>query len=173
MVLFNIATRRSSDCRREKHKMRLQTSTFCVPVALCAIGLGLFVLTGCERETPPPKQEPPRESPASYMNDPKFRKEVADCRKEMQAIAAKRQPLVDRMQELVDKHGEDEGKLQNVPEWIKLKREVQALNAQYEAAHKRQLATVRDRIKPAATRPADRPAVAPGSKTQKTDVKKN
>ena len=129
--------------------MRLQTCTSCVPVALCAAGLALFLLSGCEKKAPPPA-EPPRHAPESYMNDPEFRKTIADDRKEMQRIMAKRKPLVDRMQELVNEHGEDEGKLQNVPEWVRLKREVRELNAQYEAAHRRQLSTVQERLRPAA-----------------------
>lgn len=118
-----------------------------MPVALCATGLALFFLAGCERKAPPPA-EPPRHAPESYMNDPEFRKTIADDRKEMQRIMAKRKPLVDRMQELVEQYGEDEGKLQNVPEWVRLKREVKDLNAQYEAVHKRQLATVQERLRP-------------------------
>lgn len=144
--------------------MRLKTSTFSVPIALCAVGLCLFVLTGCKKK---PSPEPPRHSPESYMNDAEFRKTISDDRKEMQRISFERQTRVDRMQALVNEHGEDEGKLQNVPEWVQLKREVKELNAQYEAAHKRQLATVRARIRPEAPKSADCRVVAPGSKTPK------
>ena len=147
MVLFNIITRRSADCRCEDKRMRRQTSTFCVPVALCATGLALFFLAGCGKETPPP-QEPPRHSPESYMNDPEFRKTIADDRKEMQRIAAQHKKCADRMQQLVNQHGEDEAKLQKIPEWVQLKREATDLAAQYEAVHKRQLETVRERIRP-------------------------
>ena len=152
MVLFNIITRRSADCRCEKHEMRRPTSTFCVPVALCATGLALFFLAGCGKETPPAAKEPPRHSPASYMNDPEFRKTIADDRKEMQRIAAQCKVRADRMQQLVEQYGEDEGKLQNVPEWVRLKREVKDLKARYEEVHKRQLATVRARIRPDGTK---------------------
>lgn len=111
------------------------------------MGVMTLFVAGCGRAEKP--AEPPRESPASYMNDKAFRKEVADAHKEAQAIAAERQPLVDRMQQLVRQHGEDPGKLQNVPEWVELHRKVTELNAKYEAIRKRQLSTVRDRIAPA------------------------
>ena len=120
---------------------------FCWPRAAFALGFGLIVLAGCEKKPEPPR-EPPRESPASYMNDPKFRKEIADARKELQAIAAQRAPVVARMQELVKKHGADEGKLQNVPEWAHLKRELKTLDREYKAVRQRQLDAVRDRITP-------------------------
>lgn len=124
----------------------MQTSTFHVPFALVAIGGLALVFQGCERSSP--LQEPPRESPASYMKDPKFRKEVADARKELQRLAAERKPLADRMQELVNQYGEDLGKLQNVPEWVELHRKVTALNKRFAEVRQRQLSTVRDRITP-------------------------
>lgn len=148
MVLFNIITRRSADCRCEDKRMRRQTSTFCVPVALCVTGLALFFLAGCEKKTPPPA-EPPRYAPASYMNDPEFRKTISDDRKEMQRLAAEWKTRADRMQQLVEQYGEDEGKLQNVPEWVRLNREVKDLKAQYEKVHMRQLSTVQERLGPA------------------------
>lgn len=124
----------------------MQTSTFHVPFALVAIGVFALVFQGCEKAAPP--SEPPRESPASYMNDPVFRKEVADARKELQRLAAERKPLADRMQKLVKQYGEDLGKLQNVPEWVELHKKVSALNKRYEEVRRRQLATVRDRLTP-------------------------
>ncbi len=154
MVLFNIITRWSLGCRCRKHEMRRQANTFGVPIALCAIGLSLFFFAGCEKETPPAK-EPPRHSPESYMNDPEFRKTIADDRKEMQKIAAQYKKRADRMQELINQYGEDEGRLQNIPEWVQLKREAKELAAQYEAVHKRQLATVHERIKPTAKKAAE------------------
>lgn len=126
--------------------MRRQTSTFRVPSAIVALGALALAFQGCEKASPP--AEPPRESPASYMRDPQFRKAVSDARQELQRIAAERKPLADRMQELVNQHGEDLGKLQNVREWVELHKKVTALNARYEEVRKRQLATVRDRIAP-------------------------
>lgn len=124
----------------------MQIRMFRMPTALVAVGVLALLFQGCEKVSPP--AEPPRESPASYMKDPKFRKAVADARKELQAIAAERKPLADRMQELVNQYGEDPGKLQNVPEWVSLHRKVTALNRRYEEVRTRQLATVRERLTP-------------------------
>ncbi len=126
--------------------MKSLTSTFRVSSALVVASACAFVFIGCEKASPP--VEPPRESPASYMNDPKFLQSVADARKELQAIAAERKPLADRMQELIRLHGEDPGKLQNVPEWVALHKKVTALNKRYEDVRQRQLATVRERLTP-------------------------
>lgn len=126
--------------------MKSQTNTFRVSRALVAAGACALVFIGCEKASPP--VEPPRESPASYMNDPKFRQAVADARKELQAIAAERKPLADRMQELIRLHGEDAAKLQEVPEWVDLHKQVTALNKRYEEARQRQLAIVRERLTP-------------------------
>lgn len=126
--------------------MKSQMSTFRVSSALVVASVCALVFVGCEKASPP--VEPPRESPASYMNDPKFRQAVADARKELQAIAAERKPLADRMQELIRQHGEDAGKLQNVPEWVALHKKVTALNKRYEEARQRQLTIVRERLTP-------------------------
>ena len=108
------------------------------------MGVLMFVLPGCRKEEKAP--EIPASSPASYMNDPVFRKQVADKRKELQAIIAERKPLADRMQELVKAHGEDLAALQKIPEWNELHAKVVALNAKYEEVRTRQLKIVKDRI---------------------------
>ena len=80
------------------------------------------------------------------MNDPVFRKQIADKRKELQAIVAERKPLADRMQELIKEHGQDLAALQKIPEWNDLHKKVVELNAKYEAVRTRQLKIVRERI---------------------------
>ena len=108
------------------------------------MGVLSFVLPGCRKEEKAP--EVPASSPASYMNDPEFRKQLSDKRKELQAIVKERKPLADRMQELVKAHGEDLAALQKIPEWNELHAKVVALNAKYEEVRTRQLKIVRDRI---------------------------
>ena len=103
-------------------------------------------LAGCRKEEAKP--ETPASSPASYMNDPAFRKQLSDKRKELQAIVAERKPLADRMQELVKEHGEDLAALQKIPEWNFLYKKVTALNKRYEEVRARQLRIVRERITP-------------------------
>ena len=125
-------------------EMIMRTRARLVPFALCVMGVLMFVLPGCRKEEKAP--EIPASSPASYMNDPVFRKQVADKRKELQAIIAERKPLADRMQELVKAHGEDLAALQKIPEWNELHAKVVALNAKYEEVRTRQLKIVKDRI---------------------------
>ena len=117
-----------------------------MPFALCAMGLVVLFLAGCRKEEKEP--EIPASSPASYMKDPAFRKQLEEKRKELQAIVKERKPLADRMQELVKEHGEDLAALQKIPEWNDLHKKVVALNAKYQEVRARQLKVVRERIAP-------------------------
>ena len=117
-----------------------------VPFALCAMGLVALFLAGCRKDEKAP--EVPASSPASYMNDPVFRKQVADKRKELQAIVNERNPLVKRMEALIKEHGQDLATLQKIPEWNDLHKKVVELNAKYEGVRARQLKVVRDRLAP-------------------------
>ena len=108
------------------------------------MGLVLLFLAGCRKEEKAP--EIPASSPASYMNDPVFRKQVADKRKELQAIVNERNPLVKRMEALIKEHGQDLAALQKIPEWNDLHKKVVELNAKYEEVRARQLKIVRERI---------------------------
>ena len=110
------------------------------------MGVLTIVLSGCRKEEKKP--EIPASSPASYMNDPAFRKQLSEKRQELQAIVAARKPLADRMQELVKAHGEDLAALQKIPEWNDLYEKVTALNKKYEETRARQLRIVRDRLTP-------------------------
>lgn len=112
-----------------------------VPFVLCAMGVVSLFLAGCRKEA-----EPPASSPASYMNDPEFRKQLEEKRKELQAIVKERKPFADRMQALVKKHGENLAALQKIDEWQGLYKKVTALNAKYEEVRSRQLKIVRERI---------------------------
>ena len=114
-----------------------------VPFVLCAMGFGVLFSAGCRKEKEP---EIPASAPASYMNDPEFRKQVADKRRELQSIVTERKPLVERMEALVREHGEDLSALQKIDEWNDLHRKVVALNAKYEEVRERQLKIVRERI---------------------------
>ena len=126
--------------------MRIRTRARLVPFALCATGLLVLFLAGCRKEEAKP--ETPASSPASYMNDPVFRKQLEEKRSELSAIVKERKPLADRMQELVKEHGEDLAALQKIPEWNDLYKKVTALNKKYEETRARQLRIVRERISP-------------------------
>ena len=104
----------------------------------------MLFLAGCRKEEKKP--ETPASSPASYMNDPKFREQLEVKRKDLQAIIRERAPLVQRMEELVRAHGKELSVLRKIPEWNELHAKVVALNAKYEETRKRQLRVVRDRI---------------------------
>ena len=111
------------------------------------MGLVVLFLAGCRKEEEAPKApEIPAHSPASYMNDPVFRKQLSDKRKELQAIVAERRPLAERMQALIKEHGEDLAALQKIDEWNDLHKKVTALNAKFEEVRRRQLKVVRERI---------------------------
>ena len=124
--------------------MKFCTRARLVPFVLCATGVLILSLAGCRKEEAKP--EIPASSPASYMNDPVFRKQLEDKRKELSAIVAERKPLADRMQALVKEHGEDLAALQKIPEWNELHAKVVALNKKYEEVRARQLRIVKDRI---------------------------
>lgn len=82
------------------------------------------------------------------MKDTNFLHQVSDKRKELQAIANERLPLVRRMEELIKEHGEDLAKLQKIDEWNGLHQKVVELNAKYQEVRKRQLKLVGERIAP-------------------------
>lgn len=118
-----------------------------MPFALVAMGIVMLCLSGCRKENEQ-SAEVPTHTPASYMNDPAFRKQLADKRKELQAIIAERAPLVARMEELVRSNRADLAVLQKIPEWNELHKKVVALNAKYEETRQRQLKIVRERVQP-------------------------
>ena len=123
---------------------RVCTRARLVPFALCATGLVLLCLAGCRKEEKAP--EVPASSPVSYMNDPVFRNQIADKRKELQAIVNERNPLVKRMEALIKEHGQDLAALQKIPEWNDLHKRVVELNAKYGSVRAKQLKVLRERI---------------------------
>ena len=124
--------------------MKIRTRSRLVPFVLCATGIVMLFLTGCRKEEKAP--EISASSPASYMKDPAFMKQVSDKRKELQAIVNERNPLVERMEALIREHGQDLAALQKIPEWNDLHKKVVELNAKYEEVRARQLKIVRERI---------------------------
>lgn len=146
--------------------MKSRTRTKLVPFALCAMGLAALFLAGCRKEEKASEKSTsetnvPSFSPASYMNDPVFRKQLSDKRKELQSIVKERAPLVKRMEELVKEHGQDLAALQKIDEWNELHKKVVALNAKYEEARARQLKVVRERIAPKSGEPKSGEATSP------------
>ena len=110
------------------------------------MGLVALCFVCCRKKEKAP--EIPAYSPVAYMKDPAFRQQLADKRKELQAIVKERAPLVARMEELVKSNREDLAVLQKIPEWNDLHKKVVALNAKYEEVRARQLKIVRERVAP-------------------------
>ena len=110
------------------------------------MGMMALYLAGCRKEEKAP--EIPASSPASYMKDPAFMKQLEGKRKDLQAIVNERNPLVERMEALIKEHGQDLASLQKIPEWNDLHKKVVELNAKYEEVRTRQLRIVRDRLAP-------------------------
>ena len=111
---------------------------------LCMTGALTFVLSGCGRDER--AEEKKLITPAEYMNDPEFRSQLAEKRKELQAVVKERAPLVARMEELVKEHGENLAELQKIPEWGELHKKVTALNAKYEEVRRRQLVIAAEKL---------------------------
>lgn len=71
-----------------------------VPVMLCVTGLFALCFQGCERVQPAP--EPPRESPASYMNDAAFRTNLVERREAREELGRIHAKLARQMKAMVD-----------------------------------------------------------------------
>ena len=127
--------------------MTMRTRSKLVPFVLCTMGIVVLFLAGCRKEE---EKAPEAQAPVSvsYMDDPAFRQQLADKRKELQAIVNERKPLMDRMQALVKAHGEDLAALQKIDEWNELHKKVVELNAKYEETRKRQLVIAARKLKP-------------------------
>ena len=122
----------------------MQKRILIVPIALIAMGVVALCVQGCKKEA-----EPPAGGPQTYMKDPQFLKQLAQKRKELQAIINERAPLVRRMEELVKANNEDSAALEKLPEWKELHAKVVALNAKFEQTRQQQLKLVGKRVAPA------------------------
>jgi len=118
------------------------------------MGALALVFSGCRKEAEKPSASSssalPANSPAVYMNDPVFRKQLADGRREREAVLRERAPLVARMEALAKAHDGKREELEKLDEWNDLYKQVEALNAKYEKARRRQLKVAADRLNPKA-----------------------
>lgn len=135
--------------------MKIRTSTFLVPFALCVIGCFALVLQGCKKE--PEKPVPPRHAPESYMNDPEFRGRLATERgehvklvRESNAIAAKMKAKIDALREKMktDDPAKLKVELEKDPEWVELYALKTNANAKVSAHRNKTLGIVRERLVP-------------------------
>lgn len=135
--------------------MKIRTSKFLVPFALCVIGCFALVLQGCKKE--PEKPVPPPSSPESYMNDPEFRGKLAKERRdhvklvrESNAIAGKMKAKVEALKAKlkIDDPAKLKAELEKDPEWNALYEQCTNANARVEAHRKTTLGIVRERLTP-------------------------
>lgn len=137
------------------HVMKIRTSTFLVPFALCAIGCCALVFQGCKKE--PEKPVPSAGASASYMKDPVFRKVLAERAEGRKDLLRARTIVVEKMKAMIDaKKAElktdDLEKvrvgLEKDPEWNSLYKRCLDVNQALEEQRKGTLGVVRARIAP-------------------------
>ena len=126
-----------------------------VPFALVAMGALAIVLPGCRKEKEEEKASP--SSPEVYMNDPVFRKELADGRKEREGYVVSRTKLVREMEKMVEAKkaelpGADDAALKAAlekdPKWIDLSKRVVDLTAAIKESGRRMDEVIRGRVAP-------------------------
>ena len=116
------------------------------------MGMIALVFQGCRKE-----EEPSPSSPEVYMNDPVFRKQLADGRKEREGFALKRTELVKAMEQMIEAKkaampGADDAALKAAlekdPEWIDLSKRVVDLTTAIQESGRHMDEVIRGRIAP-------------------------
>ena len=132
--------------------MKSCTRTSLVPFALVVMGAFALILPGCRKE-----DESKSSLSEAYMNDPVFRKQLADGRKERTAFEVKRSELVAAMEKMIEAKkaampGADDAAvkaaLEKDPEWIDLKNRVVDLTTAIQESGRRMDGVIRGRIAP-------------------------
>lgn len=133
-------------------KKKSCTRLWLVPFAFVAMGAFTLVISGCRKE-----EEPASPSPEVYMNDPVFRRELADGRKERESFLAKRTELVRKLERMVEAKkaalpGADDAAvkaaLEKDPEWNDLVQRVKDLSTAMKEGGRRMDEVIRRRIAP-------------------------
>lgn len=116
------------------------------------MGMIALALSGCRKE-----EEPSSSSPESYMNDPVFRQQLADGRKEREGFLVKRTELVRKLEQMVEAKkaempGADDAALKAAlekdPEWNDLSKRVKDLSTAMKEGGRRMDEVIRGRIAP-------------------------
>ena len=133
-------------------KKKTCTRLWLVPFAFVAMGAFALAISGCRKE-----EEPASPSPEVYMNDPAFRRERADGRKEREGFLAKRTELVRKLERMVEAKkaaltGADDAAvkaaLEKDPEWNDLVQRVKDLSTAMKEGGRRMDEVIRRRIAP-------------------------
>lgn len=116
------------------------------------MGMIALALPGCRKE-----EEPSPSSPEVYMNDPVFRQQLADGRKEREGLLVKRTELVRKLEQMVEAKkaampGADDAAvkaaLEKDPEWNDLTKRVEDLSTAMKEGGRRMDEVIRGRIAP-------------------------
>lgn len=133
-------------------KKKSCTRLWLVPFAFVAMGAFALAISGCRKE-----EEPASPSPEVYMNDPVFRRELADGRKERESFLVKRTELVRKLERMVEAKkaalpGADDAAvkaaLEKDPEWNDLVQRVKDLSTAMKEGGRRMDEVIRRRIAP-------------------------
>ena len=123
-----------------------------MPFALVATGVLTVILSGCRKE-----EAPVSASPDTYMNDPAFRRELADGRKERTVLEVKRSELIRELEKMIEAKkaampGADDAAvkaaLEKDQEWIGLKKRVVDLTTAIKESGRRMDEVIRGRVAP-------------------------
>ena len=116
------------------------------------MGAIALALPGCRKE-----EEPSSSSPESYMNDPVFRQQLADGRKEREGFLVKRTELVKKLEQMIEAkkaampNADDaalKAALEKDPEWNDLTKRVEDLSTAMKEGGRRMDEVIRQRIAP-------------------------
>ena len=125
-----------------------------VPFALAAMGALAVALPGCRKEE---EEKPSPSSPAVYMNDPVFRKQLTDGRKEREGYIVSRTKLVREMEKMIEAkkaempNADDaaiKAALEKDPSWNDLSKRVADLATAIEENQRKAQGIVRERLAP-------------------------
>ena len=118
------------------------------------MGALAVALPGCRKEE---EEKPSPSSPAVYMNDPVFRKQLTDGRKEREGYIVSRTKLVREMEKMIEAKkaelpGADDAALKAAlekdPKWIDLSKRVADLAAAIKESGRRMDEVIRGRVAP-------------------------
>lgn len=116
------------------------------------MGMIALVFSGCRKE-----EESSPSSPEVYMNDPVFRKQLADGRKEREGFALKRTELVKAMEQMIEAKKAAmpnadsaalKAALEKDPEWVSLEKRVNDLTTAIGESGRRMDEVIRKRVAP-------------------------
>lgn len=133
-------------------KKKSCTRLWLVPFAFVAMGAFALAISGCRKE-----EEPASPSPDVYMNDPVFRKALADKRTERTDYLKSRTRLVRELEKMVEAkkaampNADDaavKAALEKDPEWTELVKRVNDLTAAISENGRAAQGIVRERLAP-------------------------